>query len=398
MRRIKAQEVKGKKVFLRVDLNCPVENGKITGDTRIRAHAETVKELSNRGARVIVLSHQGRLGHDDSISLEQHARRLHDHVGKDVHFVDDVVGEKAKRKISEARDGDIIVLDNVRSLQCETNHPDGEGKIIHELAPLADYFVLDALSVAHRKHSSVVGFAKRVPSFAGDVLAHEMDAIDRVRHSKDVTFIFGGSKVEDSFTVMKKWLADGRARYVLVGGALAVLLLHAARKHVGGSMDYLKNSGLDKHTEEAAALLKTYDGKIVLPIDVGLYHNKEREDCDVDSIKHGEIWDIGPKTIELYTRIINESTCIVMNGPAGVYEIDAFSRGTRALLEAVAKCDAFSLLGGGHTITAIEKFGIEKKYFSYVSLSGKALIEYLCGKELAGIKALDDNEKKFLNI
>jgi phosphoglycerate kinase len=194
---------------------------------------------------------------------------------------------------------------------------------------------------------------------------------------------------------MKKWLDDGRARNVLVGGALAVLLLHAKGKNVGGSKEYLKNSGLEQHTLDAAAMLTKYDGQIVLPEDVGLYLKQERSEANADHITHGEIWDIGEKTIEKYVSIINESQCIVMNGPAGVYEVDAFSKGTRSILEAIAKCDSFSLLGGGHTITAIERFGIDKKYFGYVSLSGKALIEYLCGKDLAGVSALNENEKKF---
>lgn len=279
------------------------------------------------------------------------------------------------------------------------------GEIVHHLAPLADYFVLDALSVAHRKHSSVVGFTKKVPSFAGDVLAAEVEAVDKVRHCKDVTFFFGGSKVSDSFAVMKKWLADGRAREVMVGGALSVLLLHASGKRVGDSLEYLKSSGLEERVPEARELLSRFQGRIVLPVDVGLSITEKgdgaesgiirRLESDADSIQKGQIWDIGPKTVARYKEIIDNSHCIVMNGPAGVYEIEDFAAGTKALLEAIARCDAYSLLGGGHTITALERFGIDKKYFGYVSLSGKALIEYLCGKDLPGIAALNENEKLF---
>ena len=395
MRKIRDHTVRGKKVLVRADLNCPVEKGKIAGSARIRAHAQTIKELSDRGARVIVLSHQGRDGHEDFISLEQHAKLLHDILGKQVHFVDDVVGPKAKKAIESLHDGEVLVLDNVRFLHCETKHTDGMGEIVHHLSPVADYFVLDALSVSHRKHSSVVGFCKKMPCFAGDVLAGEIEAVERVRHNKDVTFIFGGSKVDDSFAVMKKWLSEGRARQVLVGGALSVLLLHASGHPVGESIDYLKNSGLDSHVPQAKEMLHQFDGKIVLPVDVGLSINMQRVESDVDSIKGGQIWDIGKKTIERYVAAINNSHCIVMNGPAGVYELEDFSLGTRAILDAIAKCDAFSLLGGGHTIAAIERMGIDKKYFGYVSLSGKALIEYLCGKELPGLQALEENEKGF---
>ncbi|MBI5223670.1 phosphoglycerate kinase [Candidatus Micrarchaeota archaeon] len=395
MQKIINHQVKGKRILLRVDLNCPLNDGKITSSTRIQAHSKTISELAARGARVIVLAHQGRFGGDDFISLEQHARILRDAIGRNVHFVDDVIGDRAKHAISKLQDGDVLVLENVRSLSCETDHPDGEGEIVSNLAPFADYFVLDALSIAHRKHSSIVGFTSRMPSFAGDVLASEIEAVDKVRHAKDVTFIFGGSKVEDSFAVMKKWLAEGRAKYILVGGALSVLLLYASGRSVGGSREYLKNAKLDAYVPEAKDLLQKYSDKIVLPLDVGLSIKMVRSESDSSTISHGEIWDIGEKTIAHFSDIISHSSVIVMNGPMGVYELDDFSKGTKAMLDAVARCDAFSLIGGGHTISAIEKFNIDKKYFGYVSLSGKALIEYLCGKSLPGVVSLDTSAKKF---
>jgi phosphoglycerate kinase len=241
----------------------------------------------------------------------------------------------------------------------------------------------------------VVGFTRTIPSFAGDVLAAEMEAVEKVRNSKDVTFIFGGSKVDDSFAVMKKWLADGRARQVMVGGALSVLFLRAAGNSIGDSESYLQDSGLAAHLPGAKEMLERFDGKIHMPVDVGLSVKMQRHEADAAGISSGQIWDIGPKTIERYVEAINNSHCIVMNGPLGVYEVAEFSKGTRAILDAISKSDAFSLLGGGHTITALEKFGIDKKDFGYVSLSGKALIEYMCGKELPAIAALHENERKF---
>ncbi|HSB46646.1 MAG TPA: phosphoglycerate kinase [Candidatus Bilamarchaeum sp.] len=395
MRKISDFPVKGKRVIVRVDLNCPVKDGKIIADTRIRAHAETIKNLSDRGAKVVILSHQGRKGRDDFLPLEQHSAILHRLIRKDVIYVDEVVGERARKAVTSLQDGQILILDNVRHLHCETDHPHGEGELIHHLAPITDYYVLDALSVAHRKHSSVVGFSRKIPCFAGDVLAGELEAVDKVRHGRDVTFIFGGSKVDDSFAVMKKWLSEGRAKEILVCGALSVLFLHASGHPVGDSLEYLKNSGLSEKTPEAKELLARFDGKIVLPLDVGLSVGMQRQEADVDKIGRGQIWDIGRKTVERYREVINNSHYIVMNGPAGVYELEDFSLGTRELLQTIANSDAFSLLGGGHTLSAIERFGIEKKYFSYVSLSGKALIEYLCGESLPGLSALEENEKMF---
>ena len=405
MRKISDYEVKGKTVLVRADLNCPLEDGKITSHIRINAHARTIRNLSERGAKVVVLSHQGRKGRDDFISLEQHAKILHHVLGMPVHFVEDVVGKSATDAVSKLTDGEILMLDNVRNLHCETNHPHGLGEITHHLSPISDYFVLDALSVAHRRHSSVVGFCNKIPCFAGEVLAEEIEAVEKVKSGTDVTFIFGGSKVSDSFKVMDKWLSDGRAKEVLVGGALAVLLLHANGHDVANSKDYLKNSSLESKVPDAKRMLEKFDGKIVLPLDVGVSMKKprpdtegirlERVDSDVNSIKGGQVWDIGEKTVERYVQVINNSHYIVMNGPVGVYEVDDFSKGTRALLEAIANCDAFSLLGGGHTIAALERFNIDKKHFGYVSLSGKALIAYLCGDELPGIKAIEENNKKF---
>lgn len=395
MRRISDFPVEGKRILLRVDLNCPVKDGKIAGDTRIRAHAQTIKELSDRGARVIILSHQGRKGREDFLSLEQHSAILRRLINKDVIYVDEVIGQKVQSAISRLENGQIMILDNVRNLHCETDHPHGEGEIIHHLSPVADYYVLDALSVAHRKHSSVVGFAKRIPCFAGDVLAQELDAVDKVKHGRDVTFIFGGSKVDDSFAVMKKWLSEGRAKEVLVCGALSVLLLQAKGHPVGDSADYLRDSGLEAKVPEAKALLDEFDGKIVLPEDVALSVGMQRVESDVGSVRKGQIWDIGRKTMDRYREIINNSHYIVMNGPCGVYELEDFSKGTKEVLETVARSDAFSLLGGGHTLAAIERFGIDKSHFSYVSLSGKALIEYLCGEALPGLSALEENERAF---
>ena len=405
MRKVADVDVRGKTTLVRADLNCPMEDGKITADTRIRAHAETIRNLSDRGAKVVVLSHQGRKGRDDFISLEQHAKILHHILQRDVIYVDDVVGERATKAIQGLKDGDVLMLDNVRNLHCETEHPDGDGEIVHHLSKISDYFVLDALSVAHRRHSSIVGFAKHLPCFVGDILAAEMEAVDKVKHGKDVTFIFGGSKVDDSFKIMKTWLSDGRAREVLVGGALSVLFIRAAGHQVAGSEDYLKNSKLDEKIPEAKQMLEQFDGKIVLPVDVGLSLKTprpdndsikiERKEADLSAIDKGQIWDIGEKTMERYVHVINNSHYVVMNGPLGVYEVADFSKGTRTILEAIARSDAFSLLGGGHTISAIERFDIDKKHFNYVSLSGKALMKYLCGEELPGLTALEGNQKRF---
>ncbi len=385
-------DVKGKRVLVRADLNSPLENGKILVNPRIHAHAKTIKTLSDRGAKVIVISHQGRKGDHDFINLEQHAKMLKELAGKHVEFIDHIIGKKVIDAILHLKEGEIIVLDNVRHLDDEMQ---GDGKIVHEISPHIDYFVLDALSVAHREHASVVGFTKTVPSCAGTVLAEEIAALEKVKESNHVTFFFGGSKVDDSILVMKKWLEDGRAEKILLGGALSILFLYAQGYRIGKSLAYLEKKGILKFESDAKEMLYRFSDKIVLPIDVGLHENGIRIDCTVDKINDGEIFDIGPQTMEIYESILKESSLIVANGPAGVYEIELFAMGTMRVLKAISESKGFSLLGGGHTITALERSGIHKKSFGYISLSGKALIEFLCGKKLPGLVALEENKKKF---
>ncbi|NYZ77110.1 phosphoglycerate kinase [Candidatus Micrarchaeota archaeon] len=392
MRRISGYPVKGKKILLRVDCNCAIENGRIVPGERIEAHSKTIKELAARGARIIVLAHQGRKGGEDFMTLKQHAGVLSETTGISLTYVDNLVEEKAKKAIESLKDGEVLLLENVRMLDCETME---EGSIVKELSPLADYFVLDALSVAHRAHSSVVGFARKLPSFYGDVLADEVKALESLRHVEGVTFVLGGSKGNDSFGIMKNWLREGKAKKVLIGGALSILFLKAKGFQVGESNEYLEETGLNEHFEDAKKMLAEFGNSIELPEDVGLNIEDRRVECDSGKIANGKIFDIGRKTAERYARIISESEAVVMNGPVGVYEMEEFAYGTRRVLEAIMHSKAFSLIGGGHTISALAKFGMDKKKFGYVSLSGKALIKYLSGKELPGIKALEENEKKF---
>lgn len=392
MRRISDYDVKGKKILVRVDFNCAVEDGKIIPGDRIEAHSATVKKLAEKGARVIILAHQGRKDSEDFLDLNQHAELIKGYIGMPVMYVNDIIGNEAKAAIGNLKDGDILLLENVRALDDERTE---DGAIVKELSPAVDYFVLDALSVAHRAHSSVVGFSKRIPSFYGDVLADEVKALESLKDVKDVTFICGGSKVKDSFGIMRKWLSDGRAKKFLTGGALSILFIKAKGYAIGESQEYFEEAGLEDHLEDAKKMLDEYGDKIEIPVDVGLKIDDERIEADIDKIGNGQIFDIGEKTMEKYRKIILESGAVVMNGPMGVYELDKFSKGTKVVLDAISEAKGYSLLGGGHTITAVQKLNVDRSGFGYISLAGKALIEYLCGKEIPGIKALEDNEKKF---
>lgn len=397
MKTIDDLDVNGKAIVIRVDINSPVEkeSGNIVLNPRILSHARTIKELSQKGAKVVVIAHQGRKGDDDFMHLKGHAQVLSDVIRHPITFIDEIIGPRAKAAIQNMKGGDIVLLENVRFLDDETCENVEEAAIVREIAPLADYFFLDALSVAHRGHASVVGFTKKVPSAAGRVLKEEIDALEKINDSTDVTFVFGGSKPEDSMGIMKKWLEKGKIKCALLGGVIGILFLYASGANVGKSEEFIKSKVKPEYIAEAKAALAKYGDRIMLPVDVGLNIEGKRVDCELGDkrISDGEIFDIGPKTAAQFKEAITKSKIIMINGPMGVYEIEEFSNGTREVLGSIACCTNFSIVGGGHTITAIEKFGINKSQFSYISLSGKALIEYLSGKELIGIKALKDSAK-----
>lgn len=385
---------KGKTIFIRIDLNSPVENGIVQMNPRIKAHAKSIIELRDIGAKIVLLAHQGQKGQKDFISLEQHAKLLEKELGTTVYYVDDIIGEKAQKSIIQLKNGEVLLLNNVRLIGDETKKTD-DAEIVNTLAPLGHYFILDALSISHRNHASITGFTKCMPSRAGKILREEIQALKKMEDAKNITFIFGGSKVEDSFKVMKIWLSTDKVKKILLGGALAVLFIYARGYNVGDSKLYLEKTGLIQYAQEAREMTEKYPDKLEVPMDVGLNIEGKRVDCNVDEIEEGQIYDISEKTLLMYKKIIFNSDFIFMNGPIGVYEMEEFAWGTKHILETISRSGAFSILGGGHTIIAIEKFKIPKEKFGYISLSGKALVEYLSGNELPGLRALMDNEKKF---
>ncbi len=387
--------LRGKVVLKRIDLNSPVSEGKVLPNPRIREHAKSVKELSEMGAKVVLLSHQGSPGEEDFLSLEQHALLLAEEVGKPVKFVPDVCGEKAKGAIRGMKDGEIVLLENVRFVEDETKEEGvNEAKIVKELSPLADYFILDALSVSHRKHASVVGFGEKLPVLAGRTLVKEVEALNKVSGGKDVVFIMGGSKVKDSLRIMKKQM-NGKNRFLL-GGVIATLFLHAEGNDIGASMSYLITSDLLKHVDEVKEIMAKHRKEIMLPVDVGVKDESgKRKNVKVGEKINGEILDIGPETAKKYAMVIKKAKNIAMNGPMGVYEIPEFSYGTKEVLKAITESKAFSLIGGGHTTNALEALGIDDKKIGYISLSGKAFLKYLGGEELVGVEMLRKHSKTF---
>jgi phosphoglycerate kinase len=392
-------KVKDKVVLVRVDFNSPVDpsSKKVLEDVRIRAHGQkTIKELAEKGAKVVILAHQGRKGDLDFIPLKQHAEILGKILAKPVRYVDDVFGEKAKTAIRNLKSGEILVLDNVRFFAGEAKEgtPEEHAKtdLVKNLAPLADFFVNDAFAAAHRAHGSIIGFTTVLPSVAGRIMEKELKSLSRVleKPEKPCLFILGGAKADDSLEISKYVLDKQIADNVLTGGVVGQVFLAAKGINLGKTnMDFLEKKELTGFLPGIKELMQKYRGEIKTPKDVAVEVNGKRKEVAVEDLPTNyPMFDIGAKTVEEYARLIRNAKSIVISGPMGVYENKEFAYGTKQVFKQIADSKAFSLAGGGHTISALEEFGLIKK-ISYVSTAGGALIEFLMGKKLPGVVALE---------
>jgi phosphoglycerate kinase len=393
-------QVKDKVVLVRVDFNSEIDptTKNVTSDVRIRAHAQTtIKELAEKGAKVVILAHQGRKGDPDYTPLKQHAEILAKLLSCPVQYVDDVFGDKAQAAIKNLKDGEILVLENVRSFDGETKNgtPEQHAKspLVQNLAPLADLFVNDAFAAAHRGHVSMVGFTAVLPSAAGRIMERELKSLSRALEIPEhpCVYVMGGAKADDSLEISKYVLGNGVADFVLLGGVTSQLFLAAAGTDLGqAAMDFLAKKDLTQFLPGIKELLAKYPDKVVLPVDLALNADGERKEIDVAQLPTDlSIFDIGKKTVDKYAQIIASAKSIVVSGPMGVYENPNFNYGTKHVLQAIAESHAFSLAGGGNTIAAIDEYGLTPK-IGYISTAGGALIEFLMGKKLPGVAALEN--------
>jgi len=392
-------KVKDKVVLVRVDFNSPVdpETKKILDDSRIRAHGEsTIKELSEKGAKVVVLAHQGRKGDSDFIPLKQHAEILARVLGKPVKYVDDLYGEKAKNAIKELKSGQVLVLENVRMYDDETKEGTSEQQakkpLVVNLAPLADLFVNDAFSAAHRAHVSIIGFTAVLPSVAGRVMERELKSLRKIleKPEKPCVFVLGGAKADDSLEISSYVLNNGIADFVLTGGVVGHVFLVARGFDLGKqNMAFLENKNFAVLVSGIKELMQKYPDKIITPRDLAVEVNGKREEISVHELPSDfPIFDIGKETVEDYSKIIKIAKSIVVSGPMGVFENSEFMFGTKRIFEEIANSQTFSIAGGGHTTAALHEFELADK-ISYVSTAGGALTEFLMGKQLPGVTALE---------
>lgn len=400
-------DFKGKTALVRVDFNSPIDpkTKKVLDDTRIKAHGEsTIKELSQKGARVVILAHQGRPGDPDFTPLKEHAQLLGKILGKPVKYVDDVFGEKAQKAIKELKNGEILVLDNVRNFADEqkkgTPEEHAKTEMVRKLAPLADVFVNDAFAAAHRAHVSIVGFTAVLPSVAGRIMEREVKALTKVVQNpeKPCVYVLGGAKADDALKISQYVLKNEIADHVLTGGVVGHLFLAAKGIDLGKpNMAFLEKKELMSFVSGIKELMNSYPKNIEVPVDLAVEADKKRMEIPVSKLPTNyPIFDIGPETVKKYVAIIKGAKSIVVSGPMGVFENKQFAFGTTKTFEAIASSKAFSLVGGGHSIAAVEELGLAKK-MGYVSTAGGALIEFLMGEKLPGVVALEKAASRTLS-
>lgn len=395
--------VHGKTVLLRVDINQPVdkETGTLKDITRIKGCMPTIRELSEKGAKAVILAHQGGdLEYQNYYTTEPHAKVISELLMKEVCFVADVTGPAARARIKELAPGDILLLDNVRFMaeemtQFETKlnlspQEQSRTEVVKKLAPLADLYVCDAFAAAHRSQPSLVGFQEVLPSAMGRLFEEEYCVLSRVMEepNRPCVFILGGAKIQDAFMMMSAVLKSGAADFVLTGGLVSQIMLLADNINMGApSAEFIAKKNLSDYINAARELLGLYRDKIILPSDVAYVDNGRHEIRVTDLPAEHLIVDIGGQTVKRYVGVLKEAGTIFLNGPLGVFEQDDSQYGTKAVWEAAAKCGAYSVLGGGDSITAANKYGLENS-FSYICTGGGAMVRFLTGEELPVVKAL----------
>ncbi len=391
-------DLEDKTVLVRVDINSPVDpnTGLILDDTRIRLHAETINELSRKGAKTVVLAHQSRPGKKDFTTLEQHAKTLSKVLGREVGYVDDIFGKAAREEISKMRGGDILVLENVRFYSEEVLKRDpkqqAETHMVRKLSPMADYFVNDAFAAAHRSQPSLVGFAITLPTAVGRVMDRELrslyGALEDVK--RPCIYVLGGVKIDDAIMVMKNVLKRGSADFILTTGLVANIFLLASGINIGKvNRDFIENKGYKGCIKMVKKLKKEFPDLIKVPTDVAVCIDDERVEVSVKKIPNSPIYDIGTETITEYAKFIRDAKTIFANGPAGVFEKEGFSIGTEDVLNAISSSDGFSIIGGGHLAAAAAQIGVSSG-INHMSSGGGACISLLAGEKLPVIEVLKE--------
>ncbi len=384
-------ELKDKRVFLRVDINTPVhpDTGKLIEQARLEGAAVTIEDLAD--SKVVVGSHQGRVGRSDYIGLRTHSEALQGILGRPVKFVPDIFGPEALREIDSLSAGEVLVLDNLR-FTAEENQDykpaDAEKTfLVSRIREHVDACVLDAFSTAHRSSPTIVGFAGLVPTCAGRTVGRELRMLDRIVSVEKGPYVtvLGGAKVNDRLEAIDALVANKRADKVLLCGLVGLVFLKAAGRYKGD----LGIDGEQKYLLRARKLLDDDPERFATPIDVAIKVDSTRKEMDVKDVgSQQQVLDIGARTVERYEKYIKGAGTVFMSGPPGAFEWDEFSFGTEQLLKAMASSLATTIISGGHLSSALRKYGIHDQ-IDHISTAGGALVQYLAGKRLPLIDALE---------
>lgn len=390
-----------KHVLVRIDINSPIDpvSKVILDDTRFREHAKTIRELIEEKACITLISHQGRPGDPDFISLNGHADLLSSILGVDVKFIDDVCGPAAREAIRNLNPSEVLLLENVRfhSEELLERKPELQARthLVSKLTPLFNYFILDAFATAHRSQPSIVGFPLTLRSCAGRIMEAEVEALRRIREEKGgKVFILGGSKVRDSVKIIENLLVNNVADKILLTGLLSLVFLYAKdvrlNQHV---IETIKEKGFMGEIPKARELLRKYGEYIKTPIDGAIEVDGGRVEGDIESL-NGRIMDIGGKTINLYREEIKNAKVIIIRGPAGVIEKDEFRVGSEEIVKAAIESGAYIIFGGGHMRAVVDN--TTTSFQGHMSTGGGALLTFLSGEPLPGLEALAISAQKHL--
>ena len=389
--------LKGKTVFLRVDMNCPIDNEtlEISGTKRIEETVETIDSLKE--SKIVMASHQGRVGNKDYTSMEKHAMVLEKLINRKIKYVDDVIGAAAQNEIKKLNDGEILLLDNLR-LCAEENYEfsgsDAEKTLmVQRLSKLLDVCVLDSFPSAHRAHPSIVGFPYVLPSCAGRLVEREVKKLDEIMSITKAphVIVLGGKKVDDRLEAIRLLIENQRASNVLLTGLIGNVFLRAQGR-IRSSLGIKREQEI---VAKAHTLIGEFPDVFSTPVDVAIEQNGNRVELDIRELnKDDQIFDLGPKTIEHYSKIISGAGTVFISGPAGFFEKEGYDYGTKALLEAVSNSMATTIVSGGHLTSALKKFGLAEK-ITHISTAGGALVRYLTGTKLPMIQSLEESAKKF---
>ncbi|QRF75575.1 Phosphoglycerate kinase [Thermoplasmatales archaeon] len=398
-------DLRGKTVFLRLDINSPMNpmNGEILGGSRFKSHVDTINSLMD--SKVVIVAHQSRPGKEDFTSLEKHAAYMKRVLGRDVKFIDALFGSSVTAAVKSMKIGDILMLENTRFYSEETEIPATDieamegSHIVRSLEPLMDYYVIDAFPAIHRAQTTLVGFRRVKPNIAGRLIEKEVAMLDRFSRGKErpKLAILAGSKIDDSIAVSKNFLEKKMVDSIIVGGVVANAFLWASGKNIGKkNMEFImkNNKNYESLLKDCSDILKNHRDRVVIPVDFVLNPSGRRISVDEEVPDDELLADIGVDSIVMFTEHIRQAKAIFMNGPMGMYEMPAYSSGTFEVLNAISRSRALRIAGGGHTLSAMEKLGMLNR-IDHASTGGGALISYLSGEAMPVLEALSESRALF---